>query len=113
MLQTEFVSKIRRHHLRTLTFQKLYSLEIIWKNTVEAGRPQRTIWHMRIECWMPKATNTHSEYVMLIAFPLKLWLHERVSVSHYNTLPFFFYMSTEECICVKYCYRTGRTSKVQ
>ena len=29
------------------------------------------IRHMRIACWTPKATNTHSEYVMLIAFPLQ------------------------------------------
>ena len=57
MLQTEFVDKIRRHRLCTLTFRKLYSLEIIWKNIVEAGKPQRTIWHMCIVCWIPKATN--------------------------------------------------------
>ena len=31
---------------------------------------------MRIVCWIPKATNTHSEYVTLIAFPLQQWLHE-------------------------------------
>jgi hypothetical protein len=24
-----------------------------------------TIWRMRIACWIPKATNTHSEYVIL------------------------------------------------
>ena len=35
---------------------------------------------MRIACWMPKATNTHSEYVIFIAFPLQQWLHERVSM---------------------------------
>ena len=27
-----------------------------------------TIWRMRIACWIPEATNTHSEYVTLIAF---------------------------------------------
>jgi len=27
-----------------------------------------TIWRMRIVCWMTKATNTHSGYVILIAF---------------------------------------------
>jgi len=27
-----------------------------------------TIWRMRIAYWIPKATNTHSEYVTLIAF---------------------------------------------
>jgi hypothetical protein len=38
------------------------------------------IRRMRIACWIPKATNTHSEYVTLIAFPWLQWLHERVSV---------------------------------
>jgi len=32
---------------------------------------------MRIARWVPTATNTHSEYVILIAFPLRQWLHER------------------------------------
>jgi len=35
---------------------------------------------MRIACWIPKATNTHSEYVILIAFPQQQWLYERVSM---------------------------------
>ena len=34
-----------------------------------------TIWHMRIECWTTKSTNTHLEYVILITFPLQRWLH--------------------------------------
>ena len=53
--------------------------EIMWKNVVDPGRPRMTIW--RIACWIPKATNTHSEYVILISFPLRQWLHERASVS--------------------------------
>jgi hypothetical protein len=32
---------------------------------------------MRIARLTPKATNPHSEYVILIAFPLQQWLHER------------------------------------
>jgi hypothetical protein len=28
------------------------------KNIVQPGRPQMTIWRMRIACWIPKATNT-------------------------------------------------------
>ena len=36
-----------------------------------------TTWRMRIASWIPKATNTHSEYVILIAFLLKQLLHER------------------------------------
>jgi len=34
---------------------------------------------MRTACWIPKATNTLSQYVIFIAFPLEQWLHERVS----------------------------------
>ena len=45
--------------------------EIMWKNVVEPGRPQMTIWRMRIVCWIPKATDTHSKYVILIDFPLQ------------------------------------------
>ena len=33
-------------------------------------------WRMRIACWITKDTNTHTEYVMLIAFPLQERLHE-------------------------------------
>ena len=32
--------------------------QIMWKNVVEPDGPQMTIWHMRIACWTPKATNS-------------------------------------------------------
>ena len=38
---------------------------------------------MRFACWISKATDTHSEYVILIAFVLQQWLHERISVLGY------------------------------
>jgi len=38
---------------------------------------------MRIARWMTKATNTHSEYVIFIAFPLQQWLHQRASMLGY------------------------------
>jgi hypothetical protein len=40
------------------------------KNIVEPGRQQMTTWRMLIACWIPKATNTHSSYVILTVFPL-------------------------------------------
>ena len=40
--------------------------EIMWKNTVKCGKPQMTIWRMRIACWIPNSTNTHSENVIII-----------------------------------------------
>jgi len=43
-----------------------------------------TIRRMRIACWKTKATNTHSEYVILIVFPLQQWLHERASMLRYT-----------------------------
>ena len=56
----------------------------MWKNIVEPVRPQTTVRHMRIACWTTKATNTHSQYVILIAFPLQQWLHESTSMLHYT-----------------------------
>jgi hypothetical protein len=58
--------------------------EIMWQNTVDRGRPRRTIWRMRIACCITKATDTHSEYAILIAFPLQQWLHERASMLGYK-----------------------------
>jgi len=37
-----------------------------------------------IECWIPKATNTHSGSVKYIAFPPQQWLHENASLLHYT-----------------------------
>jgi hypothetical protein len=54
--------------------------EIMWKNILEPGRPQMTMWRMRIACWIPKAANTLTEHVILIAFSLQQWLDERVSM---------------------------------
>ena len=43
------------------------------KDMVEPNRPQMTIWRMRIAYWIPKATNTISEHVNLIALPHQQW----------------------------------------
>jgi hypothetical protein len=38
----------------------------MWKNSVEPDKPQMKIRRMRIACWIPEATNTYSEYVILL-----------------------------------------------
>jgi hypothetical protein len=43
-----------------------------------------TIWDMCIACWIPKATNTHSEYLLRIAIPQQRWLHEHTSTLRYT-----------------------------
>jgi hypothetical protein len=58
--------------------------EIMWENMVEPDRPQRTIWRMRFACWITKATNTHPECVILIAFPRQQWLRERASMLRFT-----------------------------
>jgi len=55
----------------------------MWKNIVEPGRQQMTVWGKRIPCSIPKVKNTHSEYAIPIAFPLQQWLHERTSLLRY------------------------------
>jgi hypothetical protein len=52
---------------------------------LESDKPQMTIWHMRTACWITKATNAHSEYVILFALPLQQWLRERASMLLYYT----------------------------
>jgi hypothetical protein len=64
---------------RIFFFENRVIYEITWKNTVEPGRPQMTIRHMRIACWIPKTTNTHSEYAIFIAIPQQQWFHESAS----------------------------------
>ena len=55
----------------------------MWKNIVGSDRPQTTIW-MRTVCWIPKTSNTDTEYVVLIASPLQQCLHENTSVLRYT-----------------------------
>ena len=41
---------------------------------------ENVIWLMRVACRITKARNTHSIYVLLIAFPRQQWLHELGSI---------------------------------
>jgi len=56
--------------------------EIMWTYFLEPGRQYMIMWGKSIAGWIHKATNTHSGYVILIAFPLQHWFHERASVLH-------------------------------
>ena len=63
----------------------------MWKNIVQPDSPQMTVWRMRIACFIPQATNTFLEFVILIAFPLQQWLHERASMLRYNCIACIVY----------------------
>ena len=57
---------------------------------VEPLTPQMKIRRVHWACWITKATNTHPDYVILIAFPLQQWLHERASMLRYTYIVFFY-----------------------
>ena len=63
--QEELLDKIQIRCSVTF-FENRAVYVIMWRNIVEP--PQMTVWRMPIPCWIPKATNTHSEYVILLPF---------------------------------------------
>ena len=81
MFQIKVVDKNQNTHFmfNNFFFLDRAVYQMMWKNIIELGTPQMSMWRMRIACWIPKATNTHSEYVIPIAFPLQQWLHGRAS----------------------------------
>jgi len=84
MFQTEVVDKIKT---RIFLICNIFSrenravYEVMWKNKVKPDAPEMTIRGMRCACWITKATNTQSEYVILIGFLRQQWLRERSSMS--------------------------------
>ena len=85
MFQTNVAEKIKTHLVFNNFFPESRAVnETTWKNTVEPGRPHMTLRRTRFACWIPKATNTHSEYVIFITFPLQQWLHECASLLRYT-----------------------------
>jgi hypothetical protein len=57
----------------------------LWDNVEKYGTARQAtddnkIRRMRFACSITKATDTHSEYVILIAFPRQKWLRERASI---------------------------------
>ena len=62
MFQIKVVEKIKTHILHWVTFfRKSCHILANVENIVEQGRPQMTMWGMCNSCWIPKATNTHTQ----------------------------------------------------
>jgi hypothetical protein len=77
---------------------------IMWKNNVERSRPQMTIWRMLVAYWIPKATNTDSEYVILFAFPLQQWFTNAPHRDGIRTLPVLLTYKTFHVLFIVYMY---------
>ena len=91
--QKEFVKNVKTHILCSIAFsRKSCRLWYIVEKYCRAGQAidDNIIGHMSLPCWMIKATDTHSEYVIFIPFPLHQWLRERPSILNlYAYCPFF------------------------
>jgi hypothetical protein len=110
MFQTKAMENCETHILYPKTFFFFWKSCRLWDNVggkiVESDRPQMKMWRLRIACWITKATNTHSECVILIAFPLQRWLHERASVLRHSALPvLFWFIDFLSVLCKAECSR--------
>ena len=60
MFETKVVEEIKTHiFCSVFCFENHVVYEIMWKNIVEADRPQMTVWRMGIARCIPTATDTH------------------------------------------------------
>ena len=84
MFQTKVVERVKTHILCSITFFFRKKSVVFWDNVERQATYNNTTQRMRITGWIPKATNTHSEYVTPIAFPLKQCLHERALMLRYT-----------------------------
>ena len=54
------------------------------------------IWPILIAPWIPRATNTHTQVVLiLITFPLQQWLQEHASMLRYTYIACLVFI----CLC--------------
>jgi len=66
------IKKIKTPILHSELFSEIRAVyQIMWKKNCRAehGMDNNTILRMRITCWIPKARDIHSEYVIRISFP--------------------------------------------
>jgi hypothetical protein len=74
-------------HLYVVTFFANSTVyEVMWGKYGTTGQvaEENIIRHMRFACRVNKATETHSEYVIFVAFLRQRWLRERASISRYT-----------------------------
>jgi hypothetical protein len=85
MFQTQVVEKIKTHALRSILFVlNRAGYEIMWKYILQPDNPQMILWRISCADGYLRLQNTHSEYVLHIAFPLQQWFQKRVSVLRYT-----------------------------
>jgi hypothetical protein len=85
MLSSKLCSEAQKDILCSICMEKICIYE---KNKKYGRNDQDTvgniIWRIRFKCWITNSTNTHSEYLTLIAFRHLQLLSERTSGLSYT-----------------------------
>jgi hypothetical protein len=88
IFQTKVVEIIKIHILcsEIFFFRKscLFCVKLGKYGTTRQATDDNILWRMRFACRINKATDTRSEYVILVAFQHQQWLRERPSVLRYT-----------------------------
>jgi len=93
----------RGNHNTHFTFKNFFwKSYLLWVNVEQYDRARQatdnnTIGRMRFAYWMIKATNTHPEYAILIAFPKQQWIRKRASVLHLYVYCLSWLLLTATC----------------
>ena len=86
-MQAKVVERIRRNFcVDFFCFENPAVYEKMWEKFVEPDRPQMTIWRVLIAGWIPNSTDTHSEFVILVSFPLQQLLNVTLYCFFYGFL---------------------------
>jgi len=80
-------------------FKNCAVFEIMWKIIVEWVSPQMTVWRIRITFRIAKATNPHSQYVILL-FHCNSGCRNTPQCYVIRTLPVFLFFT---CVVIPFC----------
>ena len=100
MFQTKAVEKIKRHFMFSILFFFFLENDGVCENmekycTARQATDDSIIQRMRVACWINKAINTHTEFELLLAFPLQLVTRTCLDVA------FCVYcLSYRSCFCI-------------
>jgi len=96
LLNMRYISDKRRGENRKMFYDKqpfffffFFANRAVWdnaENIVQSDKVQMTVWWVCIARWIPKATHTHSQCVILVAFRLQQWVHKGLYVHCLSSL---------------------------
>jgi len=80
----QVLEKNQNTHFKFSNF--FWKLSRLWDKVEKYSRDKKAKVDKMVypfACWIIKATNTHSKYIILIVFPWQQWLHKHGSILSY------------------------------